>query len=36
MNHNLQSICELPPLEEVERGAGGEYKKSKSEDVYKD
>jgi hypothetical protein len=36
MTHNLQYICELPPLYEVERGTGGEYKKSKREDVYND
>ena len=26
--HNVQHICELPPLYEVERGLGGEYKKA--------
>jgi hypothetical protein len=26
---NVQHICELPPLYEVERGLGGEYKKAK-------
>ncbi len=29
MIHNIQHICELPPLYEVERGLGGEYKKAK-------
>ncbi len=29
MTHNIQHICELPPLYEVERGLGGEYKKAK-------
>jgi hypothetical protein len=29
LTHNIQHICELPPLYEVERGSGGEYNKIK-------